>query len=225
MTHPSTLEGHFVTLHKLQPKHLKELEQVAANPDIWQNLPIEGWRNDVFWTWATDSLDAQMRGSAHIFAIIDNKTGSVIGTTRFQDMDNHHRKTDIGWTWLSADFWGQGYNFEAKNLMFTHAFEAWQVQRVGFKVDERNLRSQRALEKVGTSREGLFRNHMIRPDGSRRNSYFYAMTDEDWFDFAKNRLQNLVLDAIVADRKKTSYAELPQSVFTHPVFAMHQKLI
>jgi N-acetyltransferase len=219
MTHPITLEGHFVTLQKLQPTHLKDLEKVAVNPAIWQYLPIEGWRNDVFWNWATNALDEQMRGLAHAFAIIDNKTGKTIGTSRFQDMDAHHNRTDIGWTWISAEFWGLGYNFEAKNLMFTHAFESWNVQRVGFKVDELNLRSQRALEKVGTSREGFFRNHMIRPDGSRRNSYFYGMTDEDWWDFAKDKLQNLVLDAIVTDRHATQYTELSHSIFLNTTFA------
>ncbi len=201
MIHPNVLKGHLITLRQLTPKHINALEIVASDPAIWQNLPIEGWRKDIFWTWAYDTLELQMRGAAHVFVVIDNKTGAVVGTTRFQDMDAHHHKTDIGWTWYAPSVWGRGFNFEAKNLMLTHAFETWQVQRIGFKVDERNKRSQLALEKIGASREGFFRNHMIRPDGSRRNSYFYGITDEDWFTFAKDRIHNAFLDSLIVNNK------------------------
>ncbi len=212
MTHPILLKGHSITLRQLLPTHINALEAVASNPLIWQNLPIEGCRKDVFWTWAYDTLDLQSRGLAHVFAIFDNKTGAIIGTTRFQDMDNCHHKTDIGWTWFAPSVWGRGFNFEAKSLMLTHAFEVWQVQRVGFKVDERNVRSQRALENIGTTREGFFRNHMIRPDGSRRNSFFYGMTDEDWFAFAKDKINNALLDAFIANNKVVNP---PECVFNY----------
>jgi N-acetyltransferase len=202
MTHPIILKGHLVTLRQLTPKHINTLELAASDPAIWQNLPIEGWRKDAFWTWAYESLELQMRGAAHVFTVFDNKTGAIVGTTRFQDMDTHHRKTDIGWTWYIPSVWGQGFNFDAKNLMLTHAFEIWQVQRIGFKVDERNKRSQQALEKLGASREGFFRNHMIRPDGSRRNSYFYGITDEDWRDFVKNKMHNALLDSLICANHK-----------------------
>lgn len=209
MIHPLVLKGHLVTLRQLTSQHVNALESAASDPIIWQNLPIEGWRKDAFWTWAYDSLDLQMRGLAHIFVVFDNKTGAIVGTTRFQDMDTQHRKTDIGWTWYTPSVWGRGFNFEAKNLMLTHAFETWQVQRIGFKVDERNKRSQNALEHIGASREGLFRNHMIRPDGSKRNSYFYGITDEDWFTFAKDKIHNALLDSLIANNKtavQTNYA-------------------
>lgn len=207
MTHPLVLKGHLVTLRQLTPKHISALEIIASDPAIWQNLPIEGWRKDVFWTWVYDTLELQMQGKAHVFGVFDNKTGAIVGTTRFQDMDLHHRKTDIGWTWYTPSVWGRGFNFEAKNLMLTHAFETWHVQRIGFKVDERNRRSQLALEKIGASREGFFRNHMIRPDGSRRNSYFYGITDEDWFAFAKDRIHNAFLDSLIANNNALSQPE------------------
>jgi N-acetyltransferase len=219
MTHPIILEGHLVTLRQLMPQHLNALELAASDPVIWQDLPIEGWRKEAFWAWAMDALDLQMRGLAHVFAVFDNKTGAIVGTTRFQDMDAQHCKTDIGWTWYTPSVWGRGFNYDAKNLMLTHAFETWQVQRIGFKVDERNRRSQLALEKIGATREGFFRNHMIRPDGSRRNSYFYGITDEDWFGFAKDKIHNAFLDTLIANNNKAAvqapyvltYDNLPQA--------------
>ncbi len=215
MIHPIRLDGYFVQLEKLSLRHIYELEKVAINPVIWQHLPIEGWRKDVFWTWVYDSLELQMNKKAFVFAVIDNRSGNVIGTTRFQDMDMGHNKTDIGWTWYDPSVWGCGFNDEAKNLMLTHAFEVWHVNRIGFKVDERNRRSQRALEKIGAQQEGFIRKHMIRPDGSNRNSFLYGLTDDDWFSSAKNTLQNHVVEAIIrypTDLKVPEKAELA-SVF------------
>lgn len=197
MTHPNYLEGHLIQLQKLAPTHLRALEKIANDVRIWQHLPIAGYQKEAFGTWAYESLELQMQEKAFVFAVIDNKTGHIVGTTRFQDMDIKHNKTDIGWTWYTPSVWGCGFNFEAKNLMLTHAFDTWQVHRVGFKVDERNTRSQAALEKIGASREGFIRKHMIRPDGSHRHSFLYGMTDEDWSTTAQYALQNLVVEAII----------------------------
>ena len=197
MTHPDYLEGHLIQLQQLMPAHLYALEKIATDTRIWQHLPIAGWQKDTFWRWAYDALALQMQEKAFVFSVFDNKTGKIVGTTRFQDMDAAHQKTDIGWTWYDPSVWGRGFNFEAKNLMLTHAFEAWKVHRVGFKVDERNLRSQAALEKIGASQEGFIRKHLIRPDGSHRHSFLYGMTDDDWFSTAKQSLQNLVVEAII----------------------------
>jgi N-acetyltransferase len=200
MIHPHCLLGHLIRLQKLELRHLFVLERLAKNPIIWQYLLAEGWREDVFWSWASETLEGQKTGKYIAFAVIDNKTGDVIGTTRFQDIDIAHNKTDIGWTWYDPSVWGRGFNFEAKNLMFTHAFEVWKVQRVGFKVDEHNHRSQRALEKVGTSREGFIRKHLIRPDGSSRSSFLYGITDDEWFESIKKMLQNRVVEAIIKQK-------------------------
>jgi N-acetyltransferase len=200
MIHPHCLEGHLISLQKLELRHLFLLEKLATNPIIWQNLLVEGWKNDQFWIWASETLERQKLEEHIVFAVIDNKTGDVVGTTRFQDIDRLHNKTDIGWTWYDPSVWGRGFNFEAKSLMFAYAFEVWKVHRVGFKVDERNGRSQRALEKVGTSREGFIRKHLVRPDGSNRNSFLYGLTDDDWFLSVKQMLQNKVVEAIIKQK-------------------------
>lgn len=197
MTTPTSWDGYFITLQKLSVEHLDALAQIAQNPMIWRNLPIEGWRKEVFDKWITTTLQEQALGNILSFVIMEAATGHIVGTTRFQDISPEHRKTDIGWTWFAPEVWGLGFNLETKNMMLTHAFENWNVLKVGFKVDERNLRSQRALEKIGASREGFIRKHLIRPDGSSRNSYLYGITDEDWFQNAKTQLQNEILENIL----------------------------
>ncbi len=215
MMHPNRLDGHLIHLQKLELRHLFVLEKLGSNPIIWQNLLVEGWRNDEFWQWATDTLDLQKTGKSVVFAVIENQTGNIVGTTRFQDIDVQHNRTEIGWTWYDPSVWGRGYNSEAKKLMFTYAFESWKVNRVGFKVDERNRRSQRALAKVGAQQEGLIRNHLIRPDGSKRSSYLYGVTSEDWFLTVKPLLKNRVVEAIIAQKTPQNYPKMiPTMSFT-----------
>jgi N-acetyltransferase len=183
------LKGQLCTLTNLMPVHLPQLAQIAADPAIWQHLPIRGWQSDIFWAWAEETMVQKADGLIYPFVIIDNATHEVVGTTRFQDLYLAHRKMDIGWTWFDPSVWGTGINTEAKMLMLHYAFDKCGVVRIGFKVDENNLRSQRALEKLGAYREGIFRKHLIRPDGTYRTSYFYSITDDDWARIIKNKTQ------------------------------------
>ena len=185
------LEGQYCTLVSLTQAHLPELAQLATDPNIWQYLPVRGYLSDVFWDWADDTMRLKMTGTSHPFVVIDNQTHDIIGTSRFQDIQPEHDKMDIGWTWFTPSVWGSKVNTEAKSLMLHYAFEKFGVARIGFKVDENNKRSQRALEKIGASREGVFKKHMIRPDGTSRTTFFYGITDDDWLA-VKIRLRYLL---------------------------------
>lgn len=190
---PSTLvlEGQQCTLVSLTSAHLPKLAQLASDPDIWQHLPLRGNLPDVFWDWAEDTLHLKKIGSSHPFVVIDNYRNEIIGTTRFQDIQAEHFKMDIGWTWYARSVWGSHINTEAKSLMLHYAFEECGAARVGFKVDENNKRSQRALEKIGATREGVFHKHMMRPDGTHRTSFFYSIIDDNWLD-VKRRLYHIL---------------------------------
>lgn len=185
------LEGQHCTLVSLTQAHLPQLARIAADPLIWQHLPIKGYQLDTFWTWIEDTMRLKAAGTAHPFAVIDSHTNQVIGTSRFQDIQPEHDKMDIGWTWFTPSVWGSKINTEAKSLMLHYAFEQCGVARIGFKVDENNKRSQRALEKIGALKEGVFKKHMIRPDGTARTSFFYGITDDDWLA-VKIRLRYLL---------------------------------
>ena len=182
MNLPQTLvlEGQYCTLVSLSQAHLPQLARIAADPIIWQYLPVKGYQLDTFWNWIEDTMRLKAAGTAHPFAVINSNTHQIIGTSRFQDIQPEHNKMDIGWTWFTPSVWGSKVNTEAKNLMLNYAFEECGVARIGFKVDENNKRSQRALEKIGASKEGVFKKHMIRPDGTARTSFFYGITDDDW---------------------------------------------
>jgi RimJ/RimL family protein N-acetyltransferase len=103
-----------------------------------------------------------------------------VGSTRFLDLDLHHRTTEIGHTWLAAPARGTLINAEAKLLQLTYAFETLNLHRVAFKTHHENLQSQNAMKAIGCVYEGTFRNHYLMPDGTHRRSVWFSILREDW---------------------------------------------
>ncbi len=114
----------------------------------------------------------------------------VVGSTRYLNIRPQHRALEIGWTWLGREWQRTSANTETKLLLLTHAFEKLGAVRVEFKTDGRNLRSQRALERIGATMEGVLRQHMIVQGNYRRDSVYFSVIDRDW-PTVKERLQLL----------------------------------
>jgi RimJ/RimL family protein N-acetyltransferase len=128
----------------------------------------------------TAALAARARGERLPYAQIDARTGEFIGTTSYYEVNPSCRALAIGATWLGRRWWRTGHNSESKLLLLTHAFETLGAARVVWHTDVLNVRSRAAIERLGASREGVFRKHRIRLDGSWRDTVQYAMTDDDW---------------------------------------------
>lgn len=126
----------------------------------------------------------QIRGFAAAplvaFAIVAKQTGRAVGQTAFLDLQPTHRALEIGLTWVAKGWQGSEVNPESKLLLLTHAFEELGCLRVQLKTDERNLQSQRAIEKLGAVKEGVLRKHMLLPDGFQRTTVLYSITDDEW---------------------------------------------
>ena len=114
------------------------------------------------------------------FAIVLLATGQAVGVTTYMHIRPADRGLEIGSTWISPRYWGTRVNPESKYLLLEHAFERLGAIRVELRTDSRNVRSQRAIEKLGAVREGVLRRHMIMPDGYVRDTVVYAITDQDW---------------------------------------------
>jgi RimJ/RimL family protein N-acetyltransferase len=125
-------------------------------------------------------LAYQAAGEALPFAVIDRETGRAIGCTRYMDIRTRNRGLEIGGTWYGRAYRRTGVNTECKYLLLRHAFEVYGCIRVQLKCDLRNEPSQRAIERLGATREGILRNHVIRPDGTIRSSVMYSITDAEW---------------------------------------------
>jgi RimJ/RimL family protein N-acetyltransferase len=158
------LKGELLDLRPLRPEDFPELYAVASDPLIWEQHPCnDRYKRDVFEGFFRDAMES---GGALI--AIDSKDGRVIGSSRFYGYDEVMSEIEIGWTFLARSHWGGAYNSEMKQLMLRHAFKF--VNNVVFRIGPQNLRSQRAMEKIGGVRAGS------RPDGCGGTSFVYLIT-------------------------------------------------
>jgi N-acetyltransferase len=157
------LKGELLELRPLRPEDFAELYAVASDPLMWEQHPIKDrYREEVFKGFFREALES---GGALI--AIDSKTGQVVGSSRFHGYDEEKSEIEIGWTFLARSHWGGVHNREMKQLMLRHAFKF--VNGVVFLVGPQNLRSQRAMEKIGGVRVES------RLDGSGRDSFVYRI--------------------------------------------------
>jgi RimJ/RimL family protein N-acetyltransferase len=177
---PVVLEGSRVRLEPLRLDHLADLSLVAFDPPLWQ-WTIMGAQDEAgLRRWVETALANAEAGIERPFATIDLASGRAIGSSRYLSIVPEHRRLEIGWTWVATAFQRTGVNREAKLLQLTHAFETLGANRVEFKTHSRNERSRTALAALGATFEGIFRNHMIMPDGSIRHSAYFSVVAEEW---------------------------------------------
>ena len=177
---PVVLEGERVRLEPLRADHLDDHNRVAFDPALWQ-WTIMGPQDEAgLRRWLETALANAEAGSERPFATIDLASGRAIGSSRFLSIVPEHRRLEIGWTWVGTAFQRTGANREAKLLQLAHAFETLHANRVEFKTHSRNDRSRTALAGIGATFEGIFRNHMIMPDGSIRHSAYFSVIAEEW---------------------------------------------
>ena len=158
------LEGVLLGLRPLRPDDFHDLYEVASDPLIWEQHPNrDRYKEAVFKEFFREALES---GGALI--AIDSKDGRVIGSSRFHGYDSDRSEIEIGWTFLARSYWGGMYNREMKQLMLRHAFRF--VNSVIFLVGPQNVRSQRAMEKIGGVRVGT------RLDSSGQDSLVYQVT-------------------------------------------------
>ncbi len=161
------LKGDLLELRPLRSEDYDDLYAVAADPLVWRQHPVENrYEERVFQVFFVEALT-----SGGTLIAIDATTRRVIGSSRFHAYNNERSEVEIGWTFLARSHWGGIYNAEMKQLMLRHAFRF--VNSVVFLVGTQNLRSQRAVEKIGGVRVGS------RPDGGGRDSYVYQIAASD----------------------------------------------
>jgi N-acetyltransferase len=178
---PVTLSGRFVRLEPLAETHVPDLARVADDESIWRYMLYGTIQSeDQMLAWVQDLLERQARGTDLPFAVIHTGSGKAIGATRYLDIRPADRGIEIGGTWYGADYQRTAVNTECKYLLLTHAFEQLGCLRVQFKTDLRNVRSQQAIERIGATREGVLRAHMVTPEGHIRDSVYYSIIAPEW---------------------------------------------
>ncbi|AWH87014.1 N-acetyltransferase [Flavobacterium album] len=179
LSRPIILHGEKVSLLPLEKSHFENLIALAKEKSIWQHYTIDGSDPEVLGQSLNSSLTDTLQ---YPFVIMLRETGTVIGSTRFLDIQPDHNKLEIGWTWLHPDYWHTKINTECKLMLLTFCFEELMVSRVQLKTDENNIRSRKAILKIGAQFEGLLRNDMIRHNGTKRNSAYFSIIDTEWHE-------------------------------------------
>ncbi|NGZ76469.1 GNAT family N-acetyltransferase [Saccharibacillus alkalitolerans] len=187
----AALTGSAVSLIPLEESHRTELCEVLYDPRIWEYT----WQNFTSVKELEQDFDLALAHRANQtqipFVIVHRQSGAIVGTTRIGDIDTRNRGVEIGWTSVSPDHWRTVVNTECKYLLLRCCFEQLGVFRVQFSVSGRNLRSQKAVERIGAVKEGVFRKHRIEPGGPVHDNVFYSILDTEW-PAVKENLEHLM---------------------------------
>jgi len=188
---PVTLRGRRVRLEPLSIDHVESLCRVGLEPDLWRWIPTPVSTAEEMHAYVASALEEQRRGVSLPFAIVEQGSNLVIGSTRYANIEPADRRIEIGWTWLTSTHQRTGANTEAKFLLLTHAFEALGAIRVEFKTDALNQVSRTAILRLGSVEEGTFRKHRITASGRIRDTVYFSIIDTEWPEI-KARLARLL---------------------------------
>lgn len=189
---PVVLKGRYVRLVPMTVEHIPELAEIGVGQDFWDFMVYGRMDTEADMRgWVKEILTRAEKGTDLPFVAIHLETGRVAGATRYLNIMPNDKGLEVGGTWYGLDFQRTAVNTECKYLLLTHAFETLGCIRVQIKTDSLNLRSQKAIERIGAVKEGVLRNHMILPNGRIRHSVFYSILDSEWAD-VKVRLEDLL---------------------------------
>lgn len=177
---PVTLEGYGVKLVPLALEHEGALRIASLDGELWRlrvtSVPEPEKTADYIQT----ALAMQKRGERLPFAVIDQRSGTVIGSTSYHDILPRVQRLEIGYTWYAKSMQKTHINTSCKFLLLTHAFETLRCRVIGFRTDCFNQASRQAIERLGAKLDGILRGHALRRDGTIRDTVMYSITQGEW---------------------------------------------
>lgn len=176
------LENAFVRLEPLEQRHREPLRAAGADPELWRFHPINHMGAS-FDRWFDHYIAAWTKGTDHAWAVFDKASGQYAGSTSFLLTTNipaPFRKVEIGSTWYAKAFWAGAVNPSCKRMLFAHGFDVLGLNRVELKLDATNIRSFRAISRLGARFEGIHRAHMVMPDGRIRDTAWFSVLKDEW---------------------------------------------
>ncbi|MGB6241615.1 MAG: GNAT family protein [Castellaniella sp.] len=177
---PVTLEGHGIRLIPLDTAHAAGLRAAAADGELWHlrvtSVP-EPEQTDAY---IDTALQGQAAGHMLPFTVTDAASGQILGTTRYHDIVPALARLEIGYTWYGLSRQRSHVNTACKLLLLEHAFQTLEAAVVGWRTDNYNIASQRAIERLGARRDGVIRHHALRRDGTVRDTVMYSLMAGEW---------------------------------------------
>lgn len=185
------LEGNAVKLIPMEVTHIDDLWEAAKSEKIWDFTYSKIKSLEAMQKMVLTALDDREKGISYPFVVVELQSNRIVGSTRFLDVLPLHKTAEIGWTWYNPSVWRTIINTECKYLLLQHAFENWNLNRIQLKTDSRNLRSQKAIERIGAKKEGVLRKERIIEDGYIRDTVYYSILNEEWPEVKKGLLSKL----------------------------------
>lgn len=177
---PITLTGNGIQLVPLALEHEPGLRLAAADGELW-NLRITSVpRPDETRIYIETALDNRKQGHRFAFAVIDETNGKVLGSTSYHDILPDVKRVEIGYTWYAKSVQRTHVNTTCKLLLLSHAFDTLGCNVVGWRTDNFNFASQRAIERLGARKDGVIRGHYLRRDGTVRDTVMYSLLKGEW---------------------------------------------
>ncbi|MER2125464.1 GNAT family protein [Solibacillus sp.] len=174
------LENEIVQLRPVQLADIDAITVAANDPRIWPHLSVTLLDRTSVENYVKKAIAEREQGISYMFAVIDKKTGELVGCTSFLDIALTHKRLEIGSTWYTPSVWRTAINTNCKFLLLQYCFEELQLHRVQIKTGHENTRSQQAIERIGAQKEGVLRNHMIKKEGTIRHTVMYSIILGDW---------------------------------------------
>jgi RimJ/RimL family protein N-acetyltransferase len=170
-----------VTLQPLTLEHLDDFYRAGAFPEIWRwSLPDKCTSKATAKDWLNYSQAMTDKGEHIPFAIFDNESGELVGSTRYCSIKREDRNVEIGFTFITPKYQRSYINTHAKYCLLKHAFEVLGAIRVEFKTHENNDKSRKAIVRLGAKFEGILRHQRILSDGTFRNTAIFSIIDSEW---------------------------------------------
>jgi len=191
MTAP-TLENERVKLSLLDLSNYKNLIEIASQDDLLQYSPSDISTPEKLKAYVQTAVDGYYHKTTIPLIIYDKKTQAYAGSTRYGLINWNNKVVHIGWTWIGKQFQGTGLNTNMKFLMLQYAFETLEFDKVEFRIDERNMASRKAVEKINAKLEGVLRKDTVMLDGFKRSTCCYGILKEEWLSI-KESLQNKIM--------------------------------
>jgi len=193
----SQLAGKHVYLELLSPGHREIIRPLARDERIWEfnkMLLVDDRYDKMYDDYFDTAMNKEAMGGQHTFVIRSTGDQAIIGMTRLYEINQRNKSATIGYRWYIPSVWGKVHNKECKLLLLQFIFEQLKFMRAELRVAHQNIRSQKAVEKIGGVKEGVLRKHGYRNDGSIRHDVIYSIIDDEWESVKENLLQ-LIADS------------------------------
>jgi len=174
-----TLENDLVKLSPITLCNFHELISIASQENLVQYSPSDIATPESLKNYVKIALSQKDNGTS-ILIIFDKKKQQYAGSTRYMNINTKNKTLEIGSTWIGREFQGTGLNTQMKFLMLNYAFNEMYFEKVEFRIDERNMVSRKAVEKLGCTLEGILRKNVYLLDGFKRNTCCYGLLKEEW---------------------------------------------